>query len=549
MRHTREKSIWRNIDGLAWGISFVAAMPVLLAYFAHFALPPGGTEGTGFLHYDQPYYMANAKALFSNGLSPFYGLPFSPYDTTPRVYFQPLTILFAFALKITGAQPGYVYAAVGAVSAIVMFRVSIALVEAFNGRQRDLPGILGYFAVLWGGGLVVLAGVILWMTDSPPRPWIGTSAFALDPVEGYWFLNLGRNALFTTEAVYHALFFGTCVQVIRQKYPSALVLAALLSCSHPFSGLELLLILLAFVAGEFFVNKITPPPRWFIAGLVVILISHLAYYLVVLKLLSPEHVMLERQWSLPWILPAWTSVVAYGPVFLLAAVTLVLRFLSPAGIPGRETRFAVIWFVVAFALANHELIISPRQPLHFTRGYVWTPLALLAVPTVTAAFRRCTNLRWHITALAACAFLMVIITSDNIAWFGRNFILRASHVPGSEIFLTADASQTLAFLAQPDMRKRLLLSNDPRLAYMATAYVPVRTWLSHGFNTPAADDRREQLRAFFASEGEVPEWRHRDLVVVVDSVTNPDAAEMLVRSGFRPIGKIGHYNLFIRDAA
>ncbi len=538
----------RGIDLQAWSIALIAAAPVILSYVMHFAMPPEGMSGTGFLQYDQAYYMANARALNEHGLGPLYGLPFSAYDTTPRVYFQPLTSLFALALKITAAPPGYIYAALGVVFSIVMFRVAVSLIDLYSGRRRDAPGVLAMFAVLWGGGIIVVTGVFAWSVLAPPRPWILDVAFWLDPADGYWFLNLGRNTLFTTEAFYHALFFAACVALIRQKYVAVLVLAAVLSASHPFSGLELPLILLTFAIAETLLDRKTAPPPWFLAGLAAILALHLAYYMFLLKRLSPEHALLEQQWSLPWTLPLRTSNAAYGPVFILAVAALFRYWRTGFRLPMRDTRFAMIWFAVAFALANHELIVAPRQPIHFTRGYVWTPLALIALPMLTGLFARCAAVRPRPVAAAVCGLLMLVVTLDNVVWFGRDTLLRAAHAEKPGIFLAADASKVLRRLAGSDMRDRLLLSNDPDIAYLATVYVPVRAWFSHRFNTPGAAEHSAQLQAFFQAGVEVPEWRQRGVVAVVDIEQSPRAVEILERSAFRPVEDDGRFRMLVRDA-
>jgi hypothetical protein len=486
--------------------------------------------------------------LIEHGLGPLYGLPFSPNDATPRVYFQPLTILFALALKLTAAPPGYIYASLGVVFSIVMFRVAVSLIDLYSGRRRDLPGVLACFAVLWGGGIIVITGVIAWSVIAPPRPWILDVAFWLDPADGYWFLNLGRNALFTTEAFYHVLFFAACVQLIREKYLTVLILAAVLSASHPFSGLELLLILLTFAIVETLLDRQTAPPRWFLAGIAAILALHLTYYMFLLKRLSPEHALLEQQWSLPWTLPLRSSNAAYGPVFILAASALLRYWRTAFRLPPRDTRFAMIWFAVAFALANHELIMAPRQPIHFTRGYVWTPLALIALPILTNVFSKFAAVRPRPVAAVACGLLMLVATLDNVVWFGRDYLLRAMHAEKPGIFVTADASKVLARLARSEMRDRLLLSDDPDIAYLATVYVPTRAWFSHRFNTPAAAEHGAQLDEFFQSGVEVPEWRQRDLVAVVDIEQNPGSVEILLRSEFRPVKDDGRYRMLVRDA-
>ena len=77
----------RGLSGIeAWIIGSLLLLPVYLLYLAHFTARTA--SGTGFLAYDQPYHMADARAYFDAGhFSLTYGLPFSPDPHTPRIYF------------------------------------------------------------------------------------------------------------------------------------------------------------------------------------------------------------------------------------------------------------------------------------------------------------------------------------------------------------------------------------------------------------------------------------------------------------------------------
>lgn len=66
---------------------------------------------------------------------------------------------------------------------------------------------------------------------------------AFDPANGWWFLNWGQNFLFPTEAVYHALVAGAWLCVSRGRDWAAVGIITLLAATHPFSGLQHLLIL------------------------------------------------------------------------------------------------------------------------------------------------------------------------------------------------------------------------------------------------------------------------------------------------------------------
>src|SRR5262249_40141202 len=133
-----------------WLVAMLALAPLYAAYFAHFLGTPAGSLATGFLQYDQPYYMAIARRYFNGGFPLLYGLPFSPGDGTPRLYFQPQTLLLGVLLKATGLDPGLLYVLFSLAAALVFFRIAIALYGEVVGL-RTAAERLGLPVFLWGG--------------------------------------------------------------------------------------------------------------------------------------------------------------------------------------------------------------------------------------------------------------------------------------------------------------------------------------------------------------------------------------------------------------
>src|SRR5207244_10103246 len=108
----------------AWLLGAVLLLPVYFLYLAHFTVM--AAPGTGFLQYDQAYYMAVARAYFADGgFAPLYGLPFSPDAATPRLYFQPLTMALGIAWKVSGSDAGILYTTAGLLLALCCARVMI----------------------------------------------------------------------------------------------------------------------------------------------------------------------------------------------------------------------------------------------------------------------------------------------------------------------------------------------------------------------------------------------------------------------------------------
>ena len=86
-----------------------------------------------------------------------------------------------------------------------------------------------------------------------------------------------------------ALFFGAILCLMRRRYRAVLGFMFLESLSHPFTGIQLLLIVLTFSVLERVVNASTAPPVWFASTTAVLAAAHLGYYVFLLKALSPEH--------------------------------------------------------------------------------------------------------------------------------------------------------------------------------------------------------------------------------------------------------------------
>ncbi len=88
-----------------------AYIPILLSLPALFPLVwdsirawSAGQIPTGFVQYDLPYYMANARQHLVHGFHLTYGNPYAPCST-PEIYFQPHVFLLALVEWI-GLGPG-----------------------------------------------------------------------------------------------------------------------------------------------------------------------------------------------------------------------------------------------------------------------------------------------------------------------------------------------------------------------------------------------------------------------------------------------------------
>jgi hypothetical protein len=559
----------RGAHRMEWLLAAVAFLPMALVYLLHYVCVPAGYSPTGFLQYDQASYMANARAVFEHGFALTYGVPFSPFDDTPRIYFQPIAVLLGAIWAITDWSPGVIYVGLGVIAGVAMFRVALTLATCFDGGPRDGAAWLARVALLWGGGISVLLGVPLYWLGPMLGSTVWQAAFALDFGDGYWFLNLGRNVYYAIEAANHVLFLGCIVLLLNRRYAAAFVVMVVQATNHPITGVELICVVGAFAVLEQASRRPDAPPRWFVWATVVLLVAHLGYWLIALGVLSPEQRAIEQQWTRPdlidgWSLSARDNIVAYLPVMTLAALCLLRRLARPDACDGRtwhwpnalphalqqrSVRLALVWFCVAFALANHEVFMPARQPVHFTRGYVWTPLALLALPLLGDMFRWTASLRRRALGITVASLVLGVAVLDNATWFARQYRDLAAHTDSNALLLRDDQCAVLKRLAAPDMADRLVLAEDPLMGYFATVYTGLRAWRSHDFNTPFVGLRQAELDRFFADGQEVPDWRHRPLVVLLGGAHGGTANATLRSAGFVPIATIGHYTMLERPAS
>ena len=518
-----------------WLLALAVAAPSFVPLIGHYiGFWHMGLQPTGFIIYDSAYYLANAREHFDGGtFTALYSNAYSYDYASPRIYFQPLTFLIGALLDLTRSDPGVLFALVGILTAAICARVAIALFDRFGNRGQP-GGTMSFVAFFWGGGLFVFVGTVLSLVAPDPRThsfdiagWWWFERVA-DPAGGWWFLNLGRNIVLPTEALYHALFFGTIAAIISRRFELAVVLIAALSISHPFTGLQLLAIVGAWSALEVIVMRSRVVPRWFLVCVAALAVLHVAYYLWFLPRF-PEHRQLQRQWTLRWTISFPQSLLAYGLVGGLAFASLGPPTRFRRAIAEWPNRLLLIWLMVCLALENHDLFVrEPVQPLHFTRGYSWVALFLLGLPALSAIFRRFRESSRRPAALLAGGTLMIVLLSDNVAWLGATTtqglgMNLGRGLPADSLRqgfgLSPDERGVLTWLNTPRLRGTVVLSEDPTLGYLLTAYTPLRSWRSHYANTPWSSERRAELDAFFQQGKVTDSWRALPLIVVFRSTT------------------------------
>ncbi len=464
-----------QLAALMW--SLVAAAPFLAFPLIH--QQRLGDTATGFTTYDLPYYVANARAILDRGVGPCYPNPFDPDAAAPAIYVHWLMLGLAVMIGPLGLSPGTALLVVQAAGAITSARVMYALVSWLRPHSRW--HVMLYLLAMWSGGVLALGKVLSNLVVGAAWDW---QLLALDPGQGLWCLNFGRNLILPTEAVYHALMLGLWLAILQSRWRTAGILLIAIATTHPFTGAQALAIVGAFAVISRLMPAGAPVPPGFLVAFGLTAASFAAYYFGFLPRF-PQHREIQHTWTLGWTLSGPTILLAYAPAAVLAWLAI-----RRDRAWRREVRFLAVAAGVSFLLANHQWFLTPRQPIHFTRGYIWTPLFLAGLPTIERV------LDWLQTRLRAAAPLALIAlaalaVSDNAAFL----LINATSAVPPGFALTADERAMFDEL-NDRQADAVLLTDDDRLGYLAAAMTRVRPWIGHKYNTPKFDERQNRLAVF-----------------------------------------------------
>lgn len=447
--------------------------PFLLIPAAHVLSDP--TTATGFFHYELPYYVANGRAAFERGNGLSYPNPYDSNPNAPNIYAHWLPWLFGLFAGPFGFDPGDVILTFTVIAAFTFAMTTRQLVQWRLPNERlQSPAFL---LAMWGGGLFALAGYLSGGFSQ---------ILTFDPGNGMWFLNWGRNALFPTEAIYHSLVAGCWIAELRNRTKWANAFLILLATTHPWSGLELLLTINLWRAiqwmGTFRTGSDSSAKLRSLLVSVSVLVAFLSYYKIWLPSF-PSHAELQSVWELDWSVSWRTAALAWLPIFVIAATGVGLKLRD--GKLQQADQFLICAFFVAAGLALHDRILKPVQPIHFTRGYVWMPLFLLAVPTVAAWVDR--SAKQPATRSIAMALIAGVAVSDNLA-FSITHVRQ--QLAGDGFHLTSHKRALLLELSRNvPTRSKTVLSDSEQLNYLIPTYSSSRSWLGHHFNTPQFKSR------------------------------------------------------------
>jgi len=476
----------------------VVVLPFLAIPATH--LYSNSETATGFFHYELPYYVANGRSALERGNGLLYPNPYDPSADAPAIYAHWLPQLLGILTSSLGLDPGTLIVWFTAAAALLLAVMTQRLVQGCLPEEFPHP-TLALFGAMWGGGFLIVGGAL--------TSWINSRTdfdlLRLDPGHGMWFLNWGRNSLFPTEAIYHALCAGCWIAEIRNRRFMANAFLLLLATTHPWSGLELLLTINLW-RGIQLVTKRDRDRVLHFGFAVSVLVIFLSYY----KLWLPsfeQHAALQSVWELDWSL-AWSSAIpAWGIVAAAAGWRL---WNHPDDLRTITVQFLLCALTVAVALSLHDRIIKPVQPLHFTRGYVWMPLFLLGAPVLLTAIHQLWRRSRGMKAVAVG--LAILFVTDNLSFA----IIQCGHQYRQEDGFHLDHHDR-ALLADLHVRYPGLvtLTDSEDINYVLPAYANLRPWLGHQFNTPEFAQRSAVMHDCFPVGTISPETIPSDVTLLV----------------------------------
>jgi hypothetical protein len=503
----------RSASWIYWAASLLA-LPALIPLAGAIIVPYlQNRVATGFIEYDMPYYLANGRGNFNQGFQFLYSNPYAGYDS-PAIYFQPHVFLLGWMQQF-GLDPGVTMNIFGLAAlffgALVAARFYLEVVGAETTAKR-----IGFVCFFWGGGVLTLAGLAFCLLTRHPLSYL----WKYDPTYGWWMLNFGRNLVYPTEAYYHGVFLLSLLCLMRRRLLLSLALAALLSCSHPFTGLSLILVLIVYSAIELLIRSGTVT-RAFLLGAIALAVLHVSYYLVWLNRFT-DHRILQTQWQKAWLYTPKTIIFA----LLIVGCFAIWRLAGSSLKCFRDSRIRLfaVWFLVILALTQHNLVMRPMQPIHFAHGYDWTALFFFGAGPLIGTLDYLLKLPRPWIGRVALTLLVGLFLLDNAAWLAKTAIHNEYLVS-----LTKTQKDTLHWLSENLKSGDMVICEDPLISYLVTAYTPARSWQGHHTNTPLIEQRSNEVQQAFSQGRILPEWNRHGVFYVSPAAWPPPAGVLLQR--------------------
>ncbi|CAN5450774.1 hypothetical protein BH09SUM1_BH09SUM1_06280 [soil metagenome] len=526
---------------------------------------------TGFTSYDSATYYANAAEIFDRGNGLLYGNPYDLSPHPPQIYFHLFTIVQAHVWHWLGAGPSIQEP----LWRFVLGFIFLLLLDEAVGAFLKLPAgnrfrIYAHLVLICGGGLVSW-----WTLPSAFHTWFymapefeGHVSFMDvwqhhmhrledDAIFGRWLLSPARVFLMTQELYYHALLYAGLLTFWKRRWWWCVAIMAIMWMSHPFTAVIGAALIGGGIALELCCDREFRRsfPIGVGAAMAAVQILGLSYYQLFLP--SYEvHREVVANFSLPVSLQIstapWSYVLFASGIFLPGAVIFLLSNRGRASLfSDPSVRFLIFWFMAIVLLTEHDKFVShPVQPLHFARGYLLPPVALLALRGLLEIRKRWPGRPPRDYRLVI--YVLALLTVPDTFFFFVAYPSRAEYVWNAGAWLPHGDAEVIEYLKTQPPAIILTIEEKPTsgLGYEIPTWTRHRTILAHGCNTPWLAERLKFCVDFLAApSGKMLGEKNID-IVVVDAPALPeiDATGALTKSlaAFEKRHENEHWQVWVR---
>lgn len=502
-------------------IHLIFLLPLFIFIAAHYSSPILNPDLTthGFLTGEAPYYMANARQYLDFGFdSLFYSNPFSDDLDSKRHYFQFQTYILALLLKFLPLKAGIIWNLFGIIFGLLFIKTASDLIQKRiigDTKLRNFELFLLLLLFFFGGGVHVISGVASSLLQGNYDILsLLKSTDSLEVAEGWWMHSVGRNFLLPNYIFYYFLVFKILSHIDKNNSKS-LVWQFILAFSHPFVGVQTIFGICVWKTFEVFYIKSKLFSKKNLAINIGILITLFFYYMVFLNL-DPEHKQQESQWKTTyehlyknWAMLGKNFIPSYLLVFVFCFLNIYPSKHFNTFFKNPFYRFLAFLGLSNFFIANHEFIISPLQPIHFTHGMVWFPFALLSLVYFKNKIIT-TKVSYPMMILFTFLF-----TLDNTVWYGKRTLQELQGKNQQTHRLTKEEISIINFLKENfNDKKYLLVTENRQLSYHSSYQTGMSQWMAHKNITPWAYEKTLLLKEFIIDQTVDDKWRERDTIFV-----------------------------------
>jgi len=463
---------------------------------------PEGFWFTGFLQSDQITYTALSRSVFERGNGVAYSYPYAaPSDENAAVNFQIPFTLLAWLWKITGSiviSWEIIRLLFGAAFLFILYLTIWELFQSyFPDEQKE--GRFGFYVNLvfvilaFGGGIAWLATLARFM-GSKDSSFL-TIFQKVEGVYHWWFLNLFRNIYYPLELMYHTFFFLAIWGVLKKDFRLALVGQILACASGVFVGIEISGILIVYYLWETARQKSRTSLRHF-AGTLIVFALFANYYGVFLpRFPISKNLAEQHRVNIHDIIPMREYLAAYG-LMLFAALFVLLKKDIRQNLLGREAgRLMFVWLIVVAALVlNDKWLPAGRslQPPHFTRGYLFSILTLIAACGFYPIWKSFAA-KEKSRLIYVSIFLILLFIPDNILFVAERF----NEAPHPMVLMIPNESRQLFDYLNTLKVQRTVFCPERKLGDQIPAFTPHASILGQLYATPFNDEKSAMMERFF----------------------------------------------------